>query len=94
MARDARDPRSAGRSTQRVTVAKDADPEREAAIEALTEAARAWRAAKKAERQARDDLAGLVRDVVSSGRLSENKVAGSTKIPRMTIRKMLGKAGA
>lgn len=74
-------------------MAKEPDPEREAAIEAVTEAAKAWRTAKKSERQARDELAALVRDAVSAGRLSENKIASLTEIPRMTIRKMLGKAG-
>lgn len=75
-------------------MAKDPDPEHEAAVESLIEAAKSWRAAKKAERRARDELASVVRDLVDAGRLSENKVAGLTKIPRMTIRKMLGKAGA
>lgn len=75
-------------------MAKNPDPEREAAVEALIEAATSWRAAKKAERRARDELASVVRDLVDAGRLSENKIAGLTKIPRMTIRKMLGKAGA
>jgi hypothetical protein len=37
-------------------------------------------------------LAIIVADVVGSGTLSENKVAKLTAIPRMTIRKMLGKA--
>lgn len=74
-------------------MAKSPDPEQEAAVEALAEAAKSWRAAKKAERRARDDLAAVVSEVVGAGRLSENKVASLTKIPRMTIRKMLGKAG-
>ena len=75
-------------------MAKTPDPEHDAAVEALIEAAKSWRVAKKAERRARDELASVVRDLVDAGRLSENKVAGLTKIPRMTIRKMLGKAGA
>lgn len=75
-------------------MAKTPDPELEAAVEQLVEAAKSWRAAKKAERRSRDELALVVRNLVETGRLSENKVAGLTKIPRMTIRKMLGKAGA
>jgi len=47
--------------------------------------------AKKAERSARQWLAGLVNDAVQAGIVSENKIAKSTGIPRMTIRKMLGK---
>lgn len=75
-------------------MAKDPDPEQEAAVQELIEAAKSWRAAKKAERRAREELAAVVRGLVEGGWLSENKVAGLTKIPRMTIRKMLGKAGA
>ena len=59
---------------------------------ALEKATRQWRAAKKSERAARDALASLVTDVVQSGVLNENKVSRLTEIPRMTIRKMLGKA--
>jgi hypothetical protein len=55
-------------------------------------AAKQWRAAKKAERAARDALASVVVDSVRSGQLNENKVAKLTDIPRMTIRKMLGKS--
>ena len=61
------------------------------ATEALQRATREWRAAKKSERAARDALAAVVREVVTAGLLSENKVARLTEIPRMTIRKMLGK---
>ena len=51
-----------------------------------------WKAAKKDERAARDALAAVVTEVVASGQLNESKVAKLTEIPRMTIRKMLGKA--
>ena len=61
------------------------------AEKALKRATKDWRAAKKWERAARDDLAVLVRQLVEQGILSENKVASLTDIPRMTIRKMLGK---
>ena len=61
------------------------------ATEALEVAAKEWRAAKKAERAARDALAAVVSDVVDRGILNENKVSKLTEIPRMTIRKMLGK---
>lgn len=74
-------------------MAKDPDPDRDSATEAIAEAARHWKASKKAERRARDAFADVVREVVSSGHLSENKVAGLTNVPRMTIRKMLGKSG-
>lgn len=62
------------------------------AEKALKQSTKDWRAAKKKERAARDELAALVRLLVDSGVLSENKVASLTDIPRMTIRKMLGKA--
>jgi hypothetical protein len=62
------------------------------AAAALEKATRQWRAAKKSERAARDALAALVSEVVTSGTLNENKVSRLTEIPRMTIRKMLGKA--
>lgn len=58
----------------------------------MVKAAEEWKAAKKREREARDALAALVVKHVSSGTLSENKIAQSTEIPRMTIRKMLGKS--
>jgi DNA invertase Pin-like site-specific DNA recombinase len=62
-----------------------------AAAKALTKATKEWRAAKKKERAARDALAEVVVSTVKSGVLNENKVAQVTDIPRMTIRKMLGK---
>ncbi len=62
------------------------------AAKSLAKATKQWRDAKKKERAARDALALLVRDVVDSDVMSENKVAEVTDIPRMTIRKMLGKA--
>ena len=62
------------------------------ATAALEKAAKQWRAAKREERAARDALAAVVSDVVKRGLLNENKVAKLTEIPRMTIRKMLGKS--
>lgn len=62
------------------------------ATSAVEKAAKEWRHAKKSERAARDALAAVVSDVVSRGLLNESKVAKLTEIPRMTIRKMLGKA--
>jgi hypothetical protein len=59
---------------------------------AVEKAARQWKAAKKDERAARDALAAVVSDVVAQGLLNESKVAKLTAIPRMTIRKMLGKS--
>lgn len=59
---------------------------------AVEQAAKEWKAAKKAERAARDALAVVVAQAVASGQLNESKVAKLTSIPRMTIRKMLGKA--
>ncbi|NQW72568.1 MAG: hypothetical protein HQ453_07540, partial [Actinobacteria bacterium] len=50
-----------------------------------------WRSAKKRKRAARNALAAIVNKAVGSGVMSENKVASITAIPRMTIRKMLGK---
>jgi len=61
------------------------------AEKALKRAAKNWRSAKKKERASREELAELVRHMVELGVLSENKVANLTDIPRMTIRKMLGK---
>lgn len=61
------------------------------ATAALEKAAKQWRAAKKSEREARDALAVVVSEVVRAGILNENKVSKLTEIPRMTIRKMLGK---
>lgn len=61
------------------------------ATKALEKATKDWRSAKKRERAARNALAAIVNEAVSSGVMSENKVASVTAIPRMTIRKMLGK---
>ena len=58
---------------------------------AIEKATKNWRAAKKRERAARDALAAIVSESVSKGFLTEAKVAKVTEIPRMTIRKMLGK---
>ena len=58
---------------------------------ALEKATKDWRSAKKRERAARNALAAIVNEAVGSGVMSENKVASITAIPRMTIRKMLGK---
>ena len=58
---------------------------------ALEKATKDWRSAKKRERTARNALAAVVNEAVGSGVMSENKVASVTAIPRMTIRKMLGK---
>jgi len=59
---------------------------------AVEKAAKQWKAAKKDERAARDALAAVVSDSVAKGLLNESKVARLTEIPRMTIRKMLGKS--
>jgi len=59
---------------------------------AVERAAKQWKAAKKDERDARDALAALVSDSVARGLLNESKIAKLTEIPRMTIRKMLGKS--
>ena len=59
---------------------------------AVERAAKQWKSAKKDERAARDALAAVVTEAVASGHLNESKVAKLTEIPRMTIRKMLGKA--
>ena len=58
---------------------------------ALEKATKDWRSAKKRERAARNALAAIVNEAVGSRVMSENKVASITAIPRMTIRKMLGK---
>jgi hypothetical protein len=68
-----------------------APTDKETATKAVVKAANDWKAAKKRERASRDALAALVWKYVSTGVLTENKVAQSTEIPRMTIRKMLGK---
>lgn len=62
------------------------------AEKAVKKAGKEWRAAKQRERESREVLASLVRDVVDSKVLNENKVSKLTDIPRMTIRKMLGKS--
>lgn len=59
---------------------------------AVEKAAKQWKAAKKDERAARDALAAVVSEAVASGHLNESKISKLTEIPRMTIRKMLGKA--
>ena len=61
------------------------------ATKALERATKEWRAAKKKERAARDNLALIVQGSVEAGILSVSKVSQLTEIPRMTIRKMLGK---
>jgi hypothetical protein len=66
-------------------------PSKAEASAALAEAVDRWRAAKSSERAAREALAVVVRQVVNGGIMNESKVATLTKIPRMTIRKMLGK---
>ena len=58
---------------------------------ALEKATKDWRVAKKKERAARDALADIVVESVAQGLLTESKVVKVTEIPRMTIRKMLGK---
>ncbi len=63
----------------------------EKATKTLEKATKDWRSAKKRERAARNALAAIVNEAVGSGVMSENKVASITAIPRMTIRKMLGK---
>ena len=65
--------------------------ERLEATKALEKATKEWRAAKKKERAARDKLAQVVQGSVEDGILSESKISQLTEIPRMTIRKMLGK---
>lgn len=65
--------------------------EKSAVSKQVLRAAKDWQAAKKQERAARETLAGLVNEAVRRGLLTENKIANMTDIPRMTIRKMLGK---
>ncbi len=62
-----------------------------AAKKALEKATKDWRTAKKRERDARDEVARIVVESVKAGLVTENKAAKITDIPRMTIRKMLGK---
>lgn len=83
-------PKKAAKAGKAERAARDA-ARRAAAEEALLSATADWRAAKKRERAARDSLAALVRGTVAEGVLTENKIASVTDIPRMTIRKMLGK---
>jgi len=73
-------------------VTKKISPEKAVAIAEVESAAIEWRAAKKNERAARETLASAVRIHVDSETLSENKISTITAIPRMTIRKMLGKS--
>jgi predicted XRE-type DNA-binding protein len=70
---------------------KQISPEKAAAIIEVEEAAAEWRSTKKHERAARESLATAVRNHVESETLSENKISTITGIPRMTIRKMVGK---
>ncbi|MCF8530257.1 MAG: hypothetical protein K9G05_04200 [Candidatus Nanopelagicales bacterium] len=71
---------------------KSPNPKKQQALTDIEEAAKEWRAAKKKERANRETLATLVREHVDSDLLSENKISTVTGIPRMTIRKMLGKS--
>lgn len=71
---------------------KKMSTEKEAAIGEVEAAASEWRSAKKRERAARETLASAVRIYVEAETLSENKISTITGIPRMTIRKMLGKS--
>jgi predicted XRE-type DNA-binding protein len=73
-------------------VTKKISPEKAVAIVEVEAAAADWRSAKKRERAAREALASAVRIHVDSETLSENKISTITGIPRMTIRKMLGKS--
>ncbi len=71
---------------------KSPNPKKQQALVEIELAAKEWHASKKKERAHRDQLATLVREHVDSELLSENKVSTATGIPRMTIRKMLGKS--
>ena len=71
---------------------KTPSPKKQAALHDIEKAAKEWRAAKKAERDSRESFAALVQEHVDSELLSENKISTATGIPRMTIRKMLGKS--
>jgi hypothetical protein len=71
---------------------KSPSPKKQQALTEIEIAAKEWQAAKKKERAHRESLAALVREHVDTELLSENKVATATGIPRMTIRKMLGKS--
>ena len=70
---------------------KSPNPKKQAALTEVESAAKEWQAAKKKERAYRDTLAALVKEHVDSDVLSENKISTVTGIPRMTIRKMVGK---
>lgn len=70
---------------------KDQAGSKAEAEKAIKKATKEWRTAKKRERAARDQLAEVVKSAVSAGHINESKVASLTDIPRMTIRKMLGK---
>jgi len=72
-------------------MAGDKAPDKTGFTKAISKAAKDWRSAKKKERAARDNLADVVVAAVKSGALTESKIAQLTDIPRMTIRKMLGK---
>jgi hypothetical protein len=65
--------------------------DKDAVSKEIVRAAKRWRQSKNQERASRDALADLVRQAVGKGDLTENKIAQLTEIPRMTIRKMLGK---
>jgi len=80
-----------GRPARRLTSVKATPSAKDDAAKALSKATKEWRAAKKKERAARDKLAIVVQSTVQEGVLSESKVSQITDIPRMTIRKMLGK---
>lgn len=71
---------------------KDHMESESAAKKALEKATKDWRVAKKRERDARDEVARIVVDTVKGGLVTENKASKITDIPRMTIRKMLGKS--
>ena len=71
---------------------KPPSSKKQAALAEVERAAKEWQAAKKRERAARNELAALVQEYVDGEMLSENKISTATGIPRMTIRKMLGKS--
>lgn len=78
-------------STDRVVAARTHTDSEGAAKKALEQATKDWRAVKKRERDARDEVARIAVDEVKAGLVTENKAAKITDIPRMTIRTMLGK---
>jgi hypothetical protein len=71
---------------------KSPGSKKQAALAEVERSAKEWQIAKKRERAARNEFAALVQEHVDSELLSENKVSTATGIPRMTIRKMLGKS--